>query len=200
MKRFISALTIMALAATFSCQKPEYILPDAERQGFTSISAFFTSGQYEGSVLAKLEVTQEMLDEGMLVIPVPYYFPEESDDSGTPMMAMSKVRIRAELDNNCTIDPPLTILDLNEETKFVYTDQYGKSYDLVLYGKRKKSDKASVMGMTITGPACGSFDAFVDNENRKLFLYTTDDLSGCTATLAVPAHASVTTDLPVARD
>ena len=69
MKRFISALTIMALAATFSCQKPEYILPDAERQGFTSISAFFTSGQYEGSVLARLDVTQEMLDEGMLVIP-----------------------------------------------------------------------------------------------------------------------------------
>lgn len=200
MKRFISALTIMALAATYSCQKPEYILPDAERQGFTSISAFFTSGQYEGSVLAKLEVTQEMLDEGMLVVPVPYYFPEESDDSGTPMMAMSKVRIRAELDNNCTIDPPLTILDLNEETKFVYTDQYGKSYDLVLYGKRKKSDKASVMGMTITGPACGSFDAFVDNENRKLFLYTTDDLSGCTATMEVSAHASVKTDLSVARD
>ena len=200
MKRIISAFAIAALAMAYSCQKPEYILPDAERQGFTSVSAYFTSGQYEGSVLAKLEVTQEMLDEGILVMPVPYYFPEESDDSGTPMTAMTHVRIRAELDNNCTIDPPLTVLDLNEETKFVYTDQYGKSYNLVLYGKRKKSDKASVMGMTLTGPNCGTFDAFVDNDNRKLFLYTVDDLSGCTASMEVSAHASVKTDLSVARD
>lgn len=200
MKRFISALTIMALAATYSCQKPEYILPDADRQGFTSISAFFTSGQYEGSVLAKLDVTQEMLDEGILVIPVPYFFPEESDDSGTPMTAMTHARIRAELDNNCSIDPPLTVLDLNTETKITYTDQFGKSYNLILYGKRKKSDKAYVMNMTLTGPNCGSFDAFVDNENRKLFLYTTDDLSECTAMMEVSAHASVKTDLSVPRD
>ena len=81
---------MMALAATFSCQKPEYILPDAERQGFTSISAFFTSGQYEGSVLARLDVTQEMLDEGMLVIPVPYYFPEESDAALTSAIMMTR--------------------------------------------------------------------------------------------------------------
>ena len=72
MKRIISAFAIAALAMAYSCQKPEYILPDAERQGFTSVSAYFTSGQYEGSVLAKLEVTQEMLDEGILVMPVPY--------------------------------------------------------------------------------------------------------------------------------
>ncbi len=200
MKKHIFAILVAALSLASSCHKPEYVLPTADRQGFTSISAYFTSGQYDGSVLARLEVTQEMLESGILCIPVPYYYPEESDDSTTPMMAMSKVRIRAELDNNCSIDPPLSILDLNEMTKIRYTDSKGNVYDLELYGKMKKSDKASIMSMSITGPNCGTFDAFVDNENRMLYLYTTDDLSDCTISVDVSAHASVKTDGTVARN
>ena len=176
MKKHIFALFTVAVVLASSCHKPEYVLPTADRQGFTSISAYFTSGQYDGSVLARLDVTQEMLESGILCIPVPYYYPEESDDSKTPMMAMSKVRMRAELDNNCSIDPPLSILNLNEMTKIRYTDSKGKVYDLELYGKMKKSDKASITSMSITGPNCGTFDAFVDNENRILYLYTNDDL------------------------
>ena len=200
MKKHIFAILVAALSLASSCHKPEYVLPTADRQGFTSISAYFTSGQYDGSVLARLEVTQEMLESGILCIPVPYYYPEESDDSSTPMMAMSKVRIRAELDNNCSIDPPLSILDLNEMTKIRYTDSKGNVYDLELYGKMKKSDKASIMSMSITGPNCGTFDAFVDNENRMLYFYTTDDLSDCTISVDVSAHASVKTDGTVARN
>ena len=200
MKKHILAIFVAALSLASSCHKPEYVLSTADRQGFTSISAYFTSGQYDGSVLARLDVTQEMLESGILCIPVPYYYPEESDDSSTPMMAMSKVRIRAELDNNCSIDPPLSILDLNEMTKIRYTDSKGKVYNLELYGKMKKSDKASIMGMSITGPNCGTFDAFVDNENRILYLYTTDDLSDCTISVDVSAHSSVKTDGTVARN
>ena len=46
MKKNIQYLLLGVLALMSSCQDQEYVLPTAERQGITSLTALFTSGPY----------------------------------------------------------------------------------------------------------------------------------------------------------
>jgi len=73
-KIYFNIIAVAALALSLAaCQKPHYVLPTAEREGFTSISAFFTSGEYNNLELAKLYVTDEMVT----VDNNTYYFDED---------------------------------------------------------------------------------------------------------------------------
>lgn len=182
------------LSFAIACHKPQYVLPTADREGFTSLSAYFTSGENNNMLLAKLNVTDEMIREGRLVVPVPYYYPEESDNPTTKYM--TSVRMKAELDKNCYISPALTILDLNLENEFTYTDAQGETYPIVITGKRKKSSDATFISFSLVN----MFDGFVSNEERKIYLYTTDDLTSCTAEGQVSAHSEIVTDLTKPRN
>lgn len=194
MKKILYTLTVAAAALLASCQKPHYVLPTAERASFTSLSAYIVSGDYDGDELAKLTVTDDMVRDGQLVIPVPYYYPETSENSTAKYM--SELRIKAEIGVNCRISPALTILDLDAENEFTFTDADGKDWPIVISGVRKKSDEATFVSFSLVD----MFEAFVDNEARKIWLYTTDDLSSCTAEAEVSAHSSIVTDLSVPRN
>lgn len=194
MKYKYSLIALCALVFLASCHKPEYVLPTVERQSITSISAYFNSGDYNGLLLARYEVV-EFPEDGRFVIEVPYYYPEESDDQTT--MYMTDVRVKAELADDCSIYPPLTVLDLYEENQFTFTDAKGQSRPIVITGKRVKSAKATLRSFVLDDP---QIEGFVDDEARLIYLFTLEDLSSCTATAAASAHASVSTDLSKPRN
>ena len=187
-------ILLFALALLFGCQKPQYVLPTLERQGITSLTAYFTMGDYEGLELAKLVV--EDPDADRFVIEVPYYYPVISDIPTTKHM--SNLRIRAQIANNCKIEPPLTILDLNVENEFIFTDAQGNSRPIIITGKRVKSSDCKVMTFKLTDPF--PVEGFVNEEKKEIYLFTTDDLSGYKAEASVSAHASLKEDLSVARN
>ena len=58
MKKNIQYLLLGVLALMSSCQDPEYVLPTAERQGITSLTALFTSGPYVLSLIHISEPTR----------------------------------------------------------------------------------------------------------------------------------------------
>ena len=178
-------LVILSLAlAVAACHKPEYVLPTAERQGITSLTAYFTFGQYEDQELAKLDISNP--DISRFVIPVPYYYPETSDDETE--IYMIKVRLRAELQPNCSITPPLSIVDLTEENHFTYTDASGASRDIVITGERVHSSKAQLMTFDIVDPP---ISGIIDEESHKVSLVSADDLSAAVAKVSISAHASI---------
>ena len=113
---------LFAAALLAACHQPEYVAPTADRQGITSLTAYFTFGPFEGQEMGRLEIDDPNADR--YEIPIPWYFPESSDDITTPYM--TKVRVRASLQANCKIDPPLTVLDLMEENHYTYTDAGGE--------------------------------------------------------------------------
>ena len=78
MKKIYYILIVSALAMFSSCQEPEYIEPTADRQGITSLTAYFTSGKYVDQALARLDVTDPEAER--YEIPIPWFFPEESED------------------------------------------------------------------------------------------------------------------------
>lgn len=185
MKKIYYLILVAVLALTASCQKPQFIEPTAERQGITSLTAYFTTGKYVDQQLAKLDVTDENMD--YFVIEIPWYFPEETEDPTT--IYMSALRIRAELAPNCKIDPPLTVLDLNQENKFTFTNNKGESRPITITGKRTKFRRTDLMSFNVVGTfPC---EGFIDNELRKVYLFTNDDLSGYTAEATACVHANI---------
>lgn len=194
MKKIYYLLIISALALISSCQKPEYVEPTVERQGITSLTAYFTSGIYVDQMLARLDIDDPEADR--YVIPVPWFFPEESEDATT--FAMTRVRVRAELANNCKIEPPLTIMDLTQENQFTYTNAQGESRPIIITGKRTKSAKCNLMSFALTKPY--RVDGFVNDETNEIYLFAVDDLKGFSAEAVACAHATIETDLTVKKN
>lgn len=190
----IFLLAIAALALFSACQKPEYVEPTAERQGITSLTAYFTSGKFVDQAMVKLEINDP--DQDYFVIPVPWFFPEESTDPTT--IYMSSLRIRAELAPNCKIEPALTVLDLNLENKFTYTNAQGESREIIITGKRTKSAKCNLMSFALTDPY--RVDGFINDDTNEIYLFTTDDLKNFSAEATACAHATVETTLSVKKD
>ena len=194
MKKIYNLIFIAVLALAASCQKPQYIEPTADRQGITSLTAYFTSGKYVDQAIAKLDVTDENMD--YYVIEIPWFFPEESEDPTT--IYMSSLRVRAELAPNCKIEPALTILDLNLENKFQFTNNKGETRDIIITGKRTKSKKNNLMSFALTDPY--RIDGFINDDTNEIYLFTTDDLTGFSAEAVACAHATVETNLSVKKD
>ena len=189
-------LLMVSIFAVASCQEPQYIEPTAERQGITSLTARFTStsDKYEGAVLAKLNVEDPEAD--MFVIPVPWFYPEESTDPTS--IHMTRVRLEAELAPNCRIDPPLAMVDLTEENYYTFTNAQGESREIIITGKRTKSAKCNLMTFTLTKPY--QIEGFINEDTHEVYLFTTDDLDGFSAEATVCAHATIQTDLTVKKN
>lgn len=180
---FLTALLVWATG----CHQPEYVPPTADRQGITSLVAYFAFGTYEGQELGRLEISDPEAER--FVIPIPWYFPENSDDITTPYM--TKVRVRASLQANCKIEPALTVLDLTEENHFRYTDATGASRNIIITGERVRSDKCELISFTLNRP---TLNGIIDKASRTVSLITANDLSVGEATVTLSAHATISPD------
>lgn len=172
-----------------SCQKPQFVEPTAERQGITSLSAIFTFGPFMDSEIVRYQITDP--DAERFVIPIPFYYPESSTDETTPYM--TKVRVQAELQPNCIIEPSLGdhLLDLTQENWFTYTNAQGESRPICITGERVKSNKCELISFSLTDPA---LTGVIDKAAKTVTLISVDDLSACTAAAQVSAHATISPD------
>lgn len=186
MKKLI--LYISAFAMLFSCHNPEYILPTAtDRQGLTSLTAFLVSGQYANGnevEVAKYAITDP--EESNFVIPIPWFYPEASDDE--TLSHMLRMRIQAQLQPNWKITPALGVLDLTEENEFTLTDPYGKSRQITIRGKRFKSSNCRLLAMMVEDVKTSC--VIYENESRILIPYL-EDLSAVSVSAQVFPHAMV---------
>ena len=178
-----------ALLTLASCQKPQFVEPTADRQGITSLTAIFTFGPFMDSEVAKLSITDPNAER--YVIPIPFYYPEASFDETTPYM--TKVRVQAELQPNCTIEPSLgdQLLDLTQENWFTYTNAQGDSRPICITGERVKSDKCELISFAIKDPA---LTGVIDKAAKTVTLITVEDLEACAATAQISAHATISPD------
>lgn len=183
-----------ALLLLSSCHKPEYVEPTADRQGITSLSAIFTFGPFVDSEVARLQITDP--DAERYVIPIPFYYPEASFDETE--VYMTKVRVQAELQPNCTIEPGLgeALLDLTKENWFTYTNAYGESRPICITGERVKSNKCELISFALDNPA---LTGVIDKAAKTVTIITVEDLVSCTAKAQISAHATISPDPAEAR-
>ncbi|MDR0505641.1 MAG: DUF5018 domain-containing protein [Dysgonamonadaceae bacterium] len=175
------------------CQTPDDLLPPVSHKGVNSISAYFTDNK--GNILdennAKFTAT---ITEGSneIVIPIPYFYPENSDNMVTSEM-MSKMRIRAVLDDNVTVSPALLYMDLNPDNRYsiTVTDQRKEKHEYIIRGEVKKSSACSIEEFTL--PEL-SLDGIISETNKKISLITPEDLPPVKASIKISPHATISPD------
>ncbi|MCR5003032.1 MAG: DUF5018 domain-containing protein [Bacteroidales bacterium] len=193
MKKAFIILSAAILAFATACHSPEFVESTANRQGLTSLTAIFTFGPYVDQEMAKLTITDE--EETNLVIPIPYYYPETSDDETSAYV--TKVRIKAELQPNWKISPALTVLDLTEDNWFKLTNPQGVETKICITGERVKSSACEITSFVLDSPVVSGV---IDKENKIITLPTKDDVTSCTATVQISSHATISPDPTEARD
>lgn len=190
MKKIYFIIAAIVLLAVSSCHQPEWVEPTVQRQGITGLTAYFTFGPNTEKVLGQLAVPEgESPDR--YVIPIPWFYPEESEEETT--LHMTRARVRASLAPDCSIDPPLTVLDLNLENRFTYTNAQGESKSIVITGERTKSATTNMLSMNLRNPETGEvvLEGFIDNETKTVYMFTVEDISGLIADVTPWYHASV---------
>ena len=183
---FLTMGLALLLAA---CQDPEYVSIDNTRQGITSLTATFTEGPYAESDAVVWNITPEDYAKDRFVIPVPWFFPVDSDNPTEDYMETMKVT--AVMNNNFILSPTLGTLDLNQENWFTLTAPDGSSRQICIIGERTKSDACEMVTFSLVEPAV---TGVIDNESNTISLISADDLSSCLANFQVSAHATISPD------
>ena len=183
-KYLYACASLVAMLFMGSCADEEHVDPTAGRTGITSLTAYFTSGEYRDKAAKEwiVDGNEEITD---YVIPVPYYFPEESDNSTAE--ALKAMKVVATLENNCKLEPVLGILDLTKKNEFTYTDASGNSRKITISGEQTRSNKCQLKNFIVNGDMTG----VIDEANKTISLVTIDDLSACTAEVVLDAHATI---------
>lgn len=182
MKKILFALAAMALAA--GCHQPEYVLPTADRQGLTSLTAIITSGTYVDQEVGKLTVTDP--EATRFEIPISYYYPEASNEE--TLIYMLSLRVQAELQPNWKISPRLGILDLTEENKFTLTDPFGNSREIVITGTRVKPSACKLLSMMVEDVKTSGV---IYEDDGKILIPYLEDLSAVKVSGQVSPHAKI---------
>lgn len=183
MKKYLYTLLAVVLALS-ACHKPEYVPSSADRQGLTSLTAILVDGPYAGQELARLTVTDS--DAEYFEIPIPFYYPEASDDE--TLIYMMNLRIQAELQPNYKISPKLGVMDLTSENYFTFTDPLGKSKQICITGKRVKPAACSLLAMMVEDVKTSGVIYEADD---KILIPYLNDLSAVSISGQVSPHATI---------
>lgn len=187
MKKNILLLWIGAiLLCITSCHDEEYVAPTANKPGITSITAEILSGTLKGKAY-KCVVSDAKVDT--YVIPIPWYYPEESDNETTTGM-MTSAKLSAELPSNVTISPVLSIVDLTQENYYTLTEPDGTQRRICIKGERTHSSECVISAFEVEE---WGISGVIDEEAGKIALLATDndDLSSVNVTVNVSFHAKI---------
>lgn len=171
------------------CQDPDTLTPTVERNALTSLNATFTEGKYmEGNDNAgtfTLNITDPSVSE--YVIEVPWYYPENTDE----LTDITRMRLRAELGNNCTLSPGLGIVDLTKDNYYTLTYPDGSKRQINIKGSIYKLRKCEITYFAVSDVANDiEVTGSINNETGVITLISPDDLSNVAVDMSVSPHAT----------
>jgi hypothetical protein len=183
MKNKLLFIIIGISALLTNCQNPEEIeSPTTDNQGITRLIAKITTGDYAGKIITEYPVTES--NATTYVIPIPWFYPEDSYNETTPYM--TSMKIEANLSNNYTLTPALGILDLTKDNHFILTTPDGSKKPIIIKGERTKSNACSIISFSIKDK---NATTVIDENAGTITLISIDDLSNCYADYELSPHA-----------
>ena len=188
MKTNIKLLAALAALAMVGCQEPVEVPPTTTSIGIHSVSATFLKGELSTNKMAVFSTSVTSLEED-IVIPVPWFFPEDSNNQITDITEM---RVTATMDYNCFLDPGLCVLDLTKENHFDYTDGRGEHHDIVIRGEIRKLPYKQIIDFQVVNP---SLITIIDEANKVINISYTDAtepmLGECEVEYSLSPHATI---------
>lgn len=184
MNRKIFAIIIGLLVAISGCQEPEDLTPSVSRNGINSIKATFEDGT--GEFIGYISEG----DSSKIVIPIPYYFPENSDNQVTEAQ-LKNMRVSANLDDNVVVEPALLYLDLTQENTIMVTDQLKQKKQYTVTGQITKSSAAFITDFSL--PSLG-LTGVINESTKTISLVALRELEPALANVTISYHASISPD------
>lgn len=181
--KILSLMILGVMLMTGGCHEPDELLPPVSRNGINSITATFEdgTGTFTGYFT---EGSQE------IVIPIPFFYPESSDNAVTQDQ-LKKMRVKANLDDNVVVAPALLFMDLTQSNTITVTDQLKQQKQYTVRGEIRKSSECQIKEFTI--PSLGL--AGVINENTKtISLVAIEELAPALAEVTLSYHATISPD------
>ncbi|WP_029163934.1 DUF5018 domain-containing protein [Anaerophaga thermohalophila] len=183
MKRNIIFAIALLLTFIGGCKEPDELLPSVSREGINSITATFPdgTGEFTGTIV---EGTNE------IVIPIPYYFPVSSNNRVTEEM-ISNMRVRANLDDNVTVSPPLLYMDLSKDNVITVNDQLGEEHKYIVRGEIRKSSECRIKEFSL--PELG-LTGVINESKKTISLVAIGELEPALADVTLSYHATISPD------
>lgn len=178
--KMIAAILILGMG---SCQEPEDLIPSVSREGINSITATFEDGT--GSFVGYISD-----DSNQIIIPIPYYFPVNSNNRVTDEM-LSNMRVRANLDDNVTLDPAILYMDLTQPNEILVTDQRKQVKEYVVIGEIRKSSEALIEDFKL--PSLG-MTGVINDATKTISLVSVEDIEPALAQVTLSYHATISPD------
>jgi hypothetical protein len=171
---------MIAFSLFNGCQSPDELLPSVSRNGINSIVAAFENGAGEFVGLST-EGSNE------IVIPIPYFFPESSNNEVTQAM-LSKMRVRANLDDNVIVEPSLFFMDLTKSNTITVTDQRKEKKQYTVRAEVRKSNACLIEEFSL--PELG-LTGVINQQERTISIVSLDNLPPTRANVRLSHHATI---------
>ena len=140
--KHLSKYFAVALSALFmaSCQQPDFKVSEAEAtKAINSITASFIDDTSEENHF-KSEIDY---DNHVITIVFPYTYPANTKYNLTED-DLKKVKVVANLDDNCFIEPSILIMDLTQDNIITVINQKKERTDYIVRGEIRKSNAFAV--------------------------------------------------------
>lgn len=177
------AIVLVLLTFLSGCHEPDELIPSVSREGINSITATFAdgTGEFKGYIT-------EGSDE--IIIPIPYYYPESSNNQITESQ-ITKMRVTANLDDNVVISPALLYLDLTQDNVITLIDQVKVKKQYIIKGEIRKSDACILEEFKL--PSLG-MTGVINEITKTISLVAIGELEPALAEITMSYHASISPD------
>lgn len=180
----------MAVVLSFAaCQEPEVLVPAEANKGINNLTVYPT---WDGYHTADATGFTSKIDyeKRVITIQVPYTLPVESDNV-QKLEDYKKVWVQFNLDDNATLEPKLTTIDLTQTYKVTLTDQKKEQSEWTIKAALAKSSACDIESFAI--PSLG-LTAVIDKSSATASLIYFEQLKNVFAEVVVSPHAKIVPD------
>lgn len=180
----------MAVVLSFAaCQEPEVLLPAEANKGINNLTVYPT---WDGYHTADATGFTSKIDyeKRVITIQVPYTLPVESDNV-QKLEDYKKVWVQFNLDDNATLEPKLTTIDLTQTYKVTLTDQKKEQSEWTIKAALAKSSACDIESFAI--PSLG-LSAVIDKTSGTASLIYFEQLQNVFGEVVLSPHARIVPD------
>ena len=180
----------MAVVLPFTaCQEPEILLPAEANKGINNLTVYPT---WEGYHTADASGFTSKIDyeKRVITVQVPYTLPVESDNV-QKLEDYKKVWIHFNLDDNATLEPKLTTIDLTQTYTVTLTDQKKEQSEWTIKAALAKSSACDIESFAI--PSLG-LTAVIDKSSATASLIYFEQLKNVFGEVVLSPHAKIVPD------
>ena len=180
---------LTAVLSFAACQEPEVLVPAEANKGINNLTVYPT---WDGYHTADATGFTSKIDyeKRVITIQVPYTLPVESDNV-QKLEDYKKVWVQFNLDDNATLEPKLTTIDLTQTYKVTLTDQKKEQSEWTIKAALAKSSACDIESFAI--PSLG-LTAVIDKSSATASLIYFEQLKNVFAEVVVSPHAKIVPD------